>query len=178
MLQLRAKTKALTCPPLSIARYSLRQLSQLGLQWRERKCPIFETVSKVDSNPGSLDCESGILPLSYRAIGVIPTMLSKKTFHIRHAHVLTLNVTRLAHIVDPPKLSFDIQSVHLTCVQDLLTSAFLLNVSPVSGEWLRLLPTVTYVTLMTFSDICDSKKSIIMMFSDICDIHESIHDVQ
>ena len=27
---------------------------------------IFETVAKGDSNPGSLDCESGILPLSYR----------------------------------------------------------------------------------------------------------------
>ena len=38
-----------------------------GRQWRERKCPIFETVTKGDSNPGSLDCESGILPLGYRA---------------------------------------------------------------------------------------------------------------
>ena len=65
--QLRAKTKSLTCPPLSIARYSFIQLSQLGPQWRERKCPISETVAKQDSNPGSLDCESGILPLSYRA---------------------------------------------------------------------------------------------------------------
>ena len=43
------------------------QLSQLGPQWIERKCPIFETVAKGDLNPGSLDCESGILPLSYRA---------------------------------------------------------------------------------------------------------------
>ena len=31
------------------------------------KCPIFETVAKGDSNPGSLDCECGILPLSYCA---------------------------------------------------------------------------------------------------------------
>ena len=61
--QLRAKTKPLTFPPLSIARYSFIQLSQ----WRERKCPNFETVAKRDSNPGSPDCESGILPLSYRA---------------------------------------------------------------------------------------------------------------
>ena len=53
MLQLRAKTKSLTCPPLSIARYSFIQLSQLGRQWRERKCPIFETIAKGDSNPGS-----------------------------------------------------------------------------------------------------------------------------
>ena len=43
------------------------QLSQQGRQWRERKCPIFQTVAKGDSNPGSLDCDSGVLPLSYRA---------------------------------------------------------------------------------------------------------------
>ena len=67
MLQLRARTKSLTCPPPSIARHSFIQLSQLGRQWRERKCQIFETVAKGDSTPGSLDCESGILPLSYRA---------------------------------------------------------------------------------------------------------------
>ena len=67
MQQLRATTKSLTCPPLSIARYSFIQLSQQGRQWRERKCPIFDTVAKQDSNPGSLDCKSGILPLSYRA---------------------------------------------------------------------------------------------------------------
>ncbi len=66
MQQLRATTKSLTSPPLSIARYSFIQLSQLGRQWRQRKCPIFETVAKGDSNPGSLDCESGILLLSYR----------------------------------------------------------------------------------------------------------------
>ena len=65
--QLRAKAKSLTFPPLSIARYSFIQLSEQGRRWRERKCPIFETVAKRDSNPGSLDCESDILPLSYRA---------------------------------------------------------------------------------------------------------------
>ena len=32
--QLRAKTKSLTCPPLSLARYSFIQLSQLGPQWK------------------------------------------------------------------------------------------------------------------------------------------------
>ena len=36
-----------------------------GTSWRERKCPNFETVPNGDSNPGSLDCESGVLPLSY-----------------------------------------------------------------------------------------------------------------
>ena len=65
MQHLRAKTKSLTFPPLSIARYSFIQQSQLGHQWRERKCPIFEMVAKGDSNPDSLDCETGILPLSY-----------------------------------------------------------------------------------------------------------------
>ena len=53
--QLRAKSKSLTFPPLSIVRYSFIQLSQLGRQRSERKCPIFEKVAKGDSNPGSLD---------------------------------------------------------------------------------------------------------------------------
>ena len=66
MQQLRTTTKSLTFPPLSIAMYSFIQPSLLGRQWRERKCPIFVTVAKGDSNPGSLDCESGILPLSCR----------------------------------------------------------------------------------------------------------------
>ena len=35
--QLRAKAKSLTCPPLSIARYSFIQLNEQGRQWRERK---------------------------------------------------------------------------------------------------------------------------------------------
>ena len=65
--QLRAKNKSLTFPPLSIARYTFIQLSQLGRQCRERKCPIFGTVAKRDSNLRSLDCESGVLSLSYRA---------------------------------------------------------------------------------------------------------------
>ena len=58
-----AKTKSLTFPPSAV--YS--QVYSFIHQWRERKCPIFETVAKVDSNPGSLGCESGILPLSYHA---------------------------------------------------------------------------------------------------------------
>ena len=61
------KAKSLTLPPLSIGRYSYIQLTEQGRQWRERKCLIFEKITKRDSNPGSLDCESGILPLSYRA---------------------------------------------------------------------------------------------------------------
>ena len=46
MQQLRATTKSLTFPPLSIARYSFIQLSRQGRQWREGKCPIFQTVAK------------------------------------------------------------------------------------------------------------------------------------
>ena len=65
--QLSATTKSLTFPTLSIARCSSIHLSHQGCQWRERKCPIFEMVAKGDSNPGSLDCESSLLPLSYRA---------------------------------------------------------------------------------------------------------------
>ena len=37
----------------------------MGRQLRERKYPIFETVAKGDSNPGSLDYESGILRTPY-----------------------------------------------------------------------------------------------------------------
>ena len=40
--QLRAKTKSLAFSQALI----YKQLSQLGRQWRERKCPIFETVAK------------------------------------------------------------------------------------------------------------------------------------
>ena len=83
--QLRAKTKSITCPPLSIATYSFIQLSQLGPQWRERKWPIFETVAKGDSNPGSLDCESGILPLSYRAPNMPDYILLATIFKFKMA---------------------------------------------------------------------------------------------
>ena len=69
--QLRTKTKSLAFPPLSIARYSFIQLSRQGRQWRERKMPNLRNGSKGDSNPGSLHCESGILPLSYCAPHVI-----------------------------------------------------------------------------------------------------------
>ena len=35
------------------------------------KIQIFETIAEGDMNPRSLDCESGILPLSYRTNHVI-----------------------------------------------------------------------------------------------------------
>ena len=92
MQQLHATTKSLTFPPLSIARYSFIQLSQLGRQWRERKCPIFETVAKGDSNPGSLHCESGILPLSYRAPLVVCLLSGHRNLKIKF-HDISITVT-------------------------------------------------------------------------------------
>ena len=51
---------SLTFPPPSIARYSFFYTA--GAVRREQKCPNFETVAfDGDSNPGSLDCDSGIL---------------------------------------------------------------------------------------------------------------------
>ena len=74
---------AITFPPLSVARYSFIQLSEQGRQWRERKCPNFETVPKGDSNPGSLDCESGsILSLSYCAPHASATVFSSNSFQV------------------------------------------------------------------------------------------------
>ena len=102
--QLLATTKSVTFPPLSIARYSFIQLSQLRRQWRERKCPLFETVAKGGSNPGSLDCESGILPLSYRApyttcvlldlcmSCTILTYCSGTPFFLKHHQMISLGI--------------------------------------------------------------------------------------
>ena len=65
---IRHEDYSLTFPPLSITKYSFIQLSeQKERTWKERKCTNFETVAKGDSDPGSLDSESGILRLSYRA---------------------------------------------------------------------------------------------------------------
>ena len=90
MQQLRAMTKSLTFPPLSIARYPFIQLSRQGRQWREGKCPIFQTVEKGDSNPGSLDCESGIPPLSYRAPH--KGTRSQRTTSMRKTHKLSYDL--------------------------------------------------------------------------------------
>ena len=66
MLQLRAKTKSISCPPLSIARYSFIQLSQLKRQWRERKCPIFGNKGGFEPGPTWLRvrCHELSLPLN------------------------------------------------------------------------------------------------------------------
>ena len=77
-----------TFPPLSIARYSFIQLSKLGLQWRKPKCPIFETVAKGDSNPGCLDCESGVLPLSFRLVQALNVVIQFGT-HNSHLAIDT-----------------------------------------------------------------------------------------
>ena len=68
MQQLRATTKLLTFISTTVYSHVLIYTAEsTEASWRERKCPNFETVAKWDSNPGSLDCESGILPLSCRA---------------------------------------------------------------------------------------------------------------
>ena len=104
MQQLRATTKSLTFPPLSIARYSFIQLSRQGRQWGEGKCPIFQTVAKGDSNPGSLDCESDILPLSYRAP---PLILTECWFCVtKLQHLPTSGSTRNLHVLQPPFCSW------------------------------------------------------------------------
>ena len=98
MQQLRPTTKSLTVPPLSIARYSFIQLSDQGRQWRERKCPIFETVAKGDSNPGALDCYSGILPLSYCALSLLSILYNSVLTcrHINSSASAPLNATKIA----------------------------------------------------------------------------------
>ena len=40
---------------------STKYFCQALPSWGERKCSNFEKVAKGDLNPGSLDCESGIL---------------------------------------------------------------------------------------------------------------------
>ena len=54
----------------SIARYSFIQLSELGIMERTK----MPKLQKGDSSPGSLDCESGILPLSYCGPFVSPSV--------------------------------------------------------------------------------------------------------
>ena len=105
MQQLCATTKSLTFPPLSIARYSFIQLSQQGRQWREGKCPIFQTVAKGDSNSGSLDCESGVLPLA-TALHVVPLTSATDTL------LIAINCKWL-------------QSIEMSCVINFLALPFL-----------------------------------------------------
>ena len=64
MLQLMYKGYLYTYPPLSIARYSFTQLSEL-----EKIAQGFN-ISAQDSNPGSLSRQSEALPLSHCALHV------------------------------------------------------------------------------------------------------------
>ena len=57
---------SLTFPPLYISMYSFIQLSRLRRREENENAQI-RNGSKGDSNPGSLDCGSGIVPLSYCA---------------------------------------------------------------------------------------------------------------
>ena len=81
---LRAKTKSLTFPPLSIAGYSLIQLSKLGRQWRERtKMPNLRNGSRGDSNPGSLIASPVSRARSHPVPGVIVDFLQDDTTSYR-----------------------------------------------------------------------------------------------
>ena len=63
MQQLPAKTKSLTSPPLSIFIY---KAEWTGTSAERTKMANLRRGNKGDSDSGSRDCESGILPLSYR----------------------------------------------------------------------------------------------------------------
>ena len=105
---------SLTFPLLSIARYLFKQLSRLGYCGENENAKILKRWQTGDSNPGSLDCESGILPLSYRAplvgVGVITCMLSGVGWAQRGAQLSMISarvsisrshhMNRLRH--DPP----------------------------------------------------------------------------
>ena len=58
---------SLAFPQLSIAKNSFLQLSKLGRRGETESTQTSKGSKGDDSNPGSLDCESGILLLSYRA---------------------------------------------------------------------------------------------------------------
>ena len=68
---------------------------------------------KGDSNPGSLDCESGILPLSYRATHVNHFLGEKHTKFdsIKNIHNVFRNflvcVFRILFNNDPQQISFN-----------------------------------------------------------------------
>ena len=64
MLQLMCEGCSYTYPPLSIARYSFIQLSELEQCRVKQTCPRFNTIAQ-DPNPGSLSRECVGLPLSH-----------------------------------------------------------------------------------------------------------------
>ena len=75
MLQLMGEDCSFTYPPLSIARYSFLQLSEL----KQRRCETFAqgfNTAAHDSNQGTLNREFEALPLSHCVLQYRPT---KKT---------------------------------------------------------------------------------------------------
>ena len=70
--QVRAKTKSLTFPPL-YSHVLIYTAESTGASMERTKMPNLRNGSKGDSNPGSLDCESGNLPLSYNVTMVMYT---------------------------------------------------------------------------------------------------------
>ena len=67
MLQLLPEDYWLAFHTISIARYSFIQLSELGRHAENESAQASGKNSEGHSNPGSLDCEFDILPLSYFA---------------------------------------------------------------------------------------------------------------
>ena len=67
MLQLMCEGFSYVYPPLSIARYSFIQLSELE-QYRVHKHAQYFSTAVKDSNMGSLTRESEALPLSHCAL--------------------------------------------------------------------------------------------------------------
>ena len=70
--QLRAKTKSLTFPPLSIARLLIYTAESTGASMERTKMPNLRNSTKEGFEPGLTlrdrhDCESDILSMSYRA---------------------------------------------------------------------------------------------------------------
>ena len=67
MLQLMCEGCSYTYPPLSIVRYSFKQLSELQ-QCRVKQIAQSVNTAAQDSNPGSRSRESEALPLSHCAL--------------------------------------------------------------------------------------------------------------
>ena len=75
-----------TVPPLSIARYSLIQLTELGrCGENENSQPKLRNGNRGDSNPGSLDGESGILPLRLPMSTTMITMPNPSSQDVKDA---------------------------------------------------------------------------------------------
>ena len=92
--QLRAKTKSLTFPPLSIARYSFIQLSEQGRLWSERKMPNLRNGSKGGFEPGLSRLRvrhstTELLRSMYISQNCITTTSFQITWPMYHCHLET-----------------------------------------------------------------------------------------